>query len=45
MTTGGHVVHESRLELDRPLLADFDPEVIWSGADRMLLENLRFLAA
>lgn len=26
-TMGGHVVYESRLELDRPLLADFDPEV------------------
>ncbi|WP_231977259.1 TnsA-like heteromeric transposase endonuclease subunit [Streptomyces sp. 2323.1] len=114
VTTGGHVVHESRLELDRPLLADFEPEVrgtfaqpcrlaarvrdrvrhhvpdfllvmrsetvrvvnvkpadrlqdpeivqapawpgepfrqhgweyeIWSGADRVLLENVRFLAA
>lgn len=26
-TTGGHVVHESRLELARLLLADFDPAV------------------
>ncbi|WP_239070680.1 TnsA-like heteromeric transposase endonuclease subunit [Streptomyces sp. SID13666] len=26
-TTGGHVVYESRLELARLLLADFDPEV------------------
>nr|WP_189301909.1 TnsA-like heteromeric transposase endonuclease subunit [Streptomyces albospinus] len=113
-TTGGHVLYESRLELARLLLADFDPEVrgifaqpcrlaarvgdrtrhhvpdfllvmrsgtvrvvnvkpasrlndpkivealawpgelfrqhgwdyeIWSGADRVLLENVRFLAA
>ncbi|WP_405758933.1 TnsA-like heteromeric transposase endonuclease subunit [Streptomyces sp. NBC_00073] len=113
-TTGGHVVYESRLELARLLLADFDPTVrgifaqpfrlvarigervrrhvpdfllathsgtvrvvnvkpedrlrdpeivealawpgelverhgweyeIWSGADRVLLENVRFLAA
>ncbi|MEV7720433.1 TnsA-like heteromeric transposase endonuclease subunit [Streptomyces sp. NPDC088184] len=113
-TTGGHVVYESRLELARLLLADFDPAVrgifaqpcrlvvrigdrvrhhvpdfllvkgsgtvrvvnvkpavrlqdpkiaealewpgklverhgweyeIWSGADRVLLENVRFLAA
>ncbi len=31
-TTGGHVVYESRLELARLLLADFDPQVagIWS---------------
>ncbi|MFI1486503.1 TnsA-like heteromeric transposase endonuclease subunit [Streptomyces sp. NPDC020747] len=27
VTAGGHVVHESRLELARLLLADFDPEV------------------
>ena len=26
-TTGGHVVYESRLELARLLLADFDPRV------------------
>ncbi len=114
VTTGGHVVYESRLELARLLLADFDPMVqaifaqpcrlaarigdrvrhqvpdfllvmrsgtvrvvnvkptsrlqdpktvealawpgelfrqhgweyeIWSGADRFLLENVRFLAA
>lgn len=114
VTTGGHVVYESRLELARLLLADFDPAVhgifaqpcrlaarvgdrvrhhvpdfllvmrsgtmrvvnvkpaerlqdpkivealawpeelfrmhgweyeIWSGADRVLLENVRFLAA
>ncbi len=114
VTTGGHVVYESRLELARLLLADFDPEVqaifaqpfqlaaragdrvrrhvpdfllvmqsgtvrvvnvkpagrlkdpkivealawpgelfrqhgweyeVWSGADRVLLENVRFLAA
>lgn len=28
-TTGGHVVYESRLELARLLLADFDPAVRW----------------
>lgn len=28
-TTGGHLVYESRLELDRLLLADFDPDVVW----------------
>jgi hypothetical protein len=27
-TTGGHVVYESRLELARLLLADFDPDVV-----------------
>lgn len=27
-TTGGHVVYESRLELARLLLADFDPQVV-----------------
>ncbi|HET9966639.1 MAG TPA: hypothetical protein VFQ68_00300, partial [Streptosporangiaceae bacterium] len=26
-TTGGHVVYESRLELARLLMADFDPQV------------------
>jgi len=26
-TEGGHVIHESRLELDRLLYADFDPRV------------------
>lgn len=28
-TTGGHVWYESRLELDRLWLADFDPDVVW----------------
>lgn len=28
-TTGGHVVYESRLELDRLWLADFDTDVVW----------------
>lgn len=28
-TTGGHVAYESRLELARLLLADFDPQVGW----------------
>jgi hypothetical protein len=27
-TTGGHVIYESRLELARLLLADFDPDVL-----------------
>jgi hypothetical protein len=27
-TTGGHVLYESRLELARLLLADFDPDVV-----------------
>jgi hypothetical protein len=31
-TTGGHVVYESRLELARLLLADFDPQVAWMWA-------------
>lgn len=28
-TTGGHVLYESRLELDRLWLADFDSDVVW----------------
>jgi len=37
-TTGGHVVYESRLELARLLLADFDPQVtgIWAQPCRIL---------
>jgi hypothetical protein len=31
-TTGGHVVYESRLELARLLLADFDPDVVGIAA-------------
>lgn len=36
-TTGGHVVYESRLELARLLLADFDPQVagIWAQPCRV----------
>jgi hypothetical protein len=37
-TTGGHVVYESRLELARLLLADFDPQVagIWAQPCRLV---------
>jgi len=37
-TTGGHVVYESRLELARLLLADFDPDVvgIWAQPCRLV---------
>jgi hypothetical protein len=37
-TTGGHVVYESRLELARLLLADFDPEVVgvWAQPCRLV---------
>ncbi len=37
-TTGGHVVYESRLELSRLLLADFDPRVagIWAQPCRLV---------
>ncbi|MDO5740614.1 MAG: TnsA-like heteromeric transposase endonuclease subunit [Ornithinimicrobium sp.] len=34
-TTGGHVPYESRLELDRLWLADFDPDVRWIAAQPM----------
>ena len=37
-TTGGHVVYESRLELARLLLADFDPDVDRIWAQPCLLE-------
>jgi hypothetical protein len=37
-TTGGHVVYESRLELARLLLADFDPDVDRVWAQPGLLE-------
>lgn len=37
-TTGGHVAYESRLELSRLLLADFDPEVVWIVSQPFLLE-------
>lgn len=36
-TTGGHVVYESRLELARLLLADFDPEVAKVAAQPFLV--------
>lgn len=37
-TTGGHVGYESRLELSRLLLADFDPDVVWIVSQPFLLE-------
>lgn len=36
-TTRGHVPYESRLELDRLWLADFDPDVVWIAAQPMWL--------
>lgn len=39
-TTGGHVVYESRLELARLLLADFDPHVTAIAAQPFLLAAL-----
>ncbi|MGH7734035.1 MAG: TnsA-like heteromeric transposase endonuclease subunit [Gemmatimonadales bacterium] len=36
-TTGGHVICESRLELARLLLADFDPDVVAIAAQPFLL--------
>ena len=36
-TTGGHVIYESRLELARLLLADFDPDVTAIAAQPFLL--------
>ena len=36
-TTGGHVIYESRLELARLLLADFDPDVAAIAAQPFLL--------
>jgi hypothetical protein len=36
-TTGGHVIYESRLELARLLLADFDPDVVAIAAQPFLL--------
>jgi len=38
-TTRGHVPYESRLELDRLWLADFDPAVSWIAAQPMLLSG------
>jgi hypothetical protein len=37
-TTGGHVAYESRLELARLLLADFDPQVGWVLSQPFLIE-------
>ena len=39
-TTGGHVVYQSRLELARLLLADFDPEVTSVYAQPCLLAGV-----
>jgi hypothetical protein len=38
-TTGGHVVYESRLELARLLLADFDPEIVGIAAQPFLVRE------
>jgi hypothetical protein len=38
-TTGGHVVYESRLELARLLLADFDPSVVGIAAQPFLVSD------
>lgn len=38
-TTGGHLVYESRLELARLLLADFDPEVVGIAAQLFLVQD------
>lgn len=39
-TTQGHVPFESRLELDRLWLADFDPDVTWIAAQPMWLVGI-----
>lgn len=38
-TMGGHLVYESRLELARLLLADFDPEVVGIAAQPFLVQD------
>jgi hypothetical protein len=38
VTTGSHVVYESRLELARLLIADFDPDVVAIAAQPFLLK-------
>lgn len=38
-TTSGHIVYESRLELARLLLADFDPNVVAIAAQPLLLTD------
>ena len=40
-TSGGHVIYESRLELARLLLADFDPGVTAIAAQPFLLRRRR----
>lgn len=40
VTTGGHVVYESRLELARILLADRDPDVVAMAAQPVLLAGM-----
>lgn len=39
-TNQGHVIYESRLELARLLLADFDPTVTWIVAQPFLLKSV-----
>jgi hypothetical protein len=39
-TPRGYVVYESRLELDRLLLADFDPDVAWLTTQPMWLSGV-----
>jgi len=39
-TTGGHLVYESRLELARLLLADFDPDVVGIAAQPLLVHDV-----
>ncbi|TGD36783.1 TnsA-like heteromeric transposase endonuclease subunit [Brevibacterium aurantiacum] len=38
-TTGGHIPYESRLELDRLWVADFDPRVAWISGQPMWLSG------
>ncbi len=38
-TTGGHIIYESRLELSRLMLADFDPRTVRIAAQPFLLEH------
>jgi len=38
-TTGAHVIYESRLELARLLLADFDPDVVGIAAQPLLVRE------
>ena len=43
-TTGSHVGYEGRLELDRLMLADFDPEVEWMATQPTHDSSVRLLA-